>query len=110
MKSDTCFSKFGIPLSVFMTEAEAQNVANCWAGLSPYKCKKCGLWHIDPQIICVESLKNACSCKDSHGNSKNLYTTRTAAEKAQRISAAMYDVSPSICECPKGKGWHLTDN
>ena len=85
MKSDTCFSKSGSSLSEYTTEAATQ-------------------------IICVESLKNACPCKDSHGNSKNLYTTRANAEKAQRISAATYDVSPSIYECPKGNGWHLTDN
>ena len=92
MKSDTCFSKSGSPLSVFMTEREAQSSADYERGrgrsLYPYQCKKCGLWHLAPEESRVEFRENA--------------------EKALETSEEARGVSLSVYKCPEVGGWHLT--
>ncbi|MCH5293560.1 MAG: hypothetical protein J1E07_07510 [Treponema sp.] len=112
MKSITCFSKSGNPLSVFMTEREAQGSADYERGqgrnLYPYQCKKCGLWHLAPEESRVDFRENACSCTDSRGNGKRLYATREDAEKAMETSEEARNVSLSVYPCPDGGGWHLT--
>lgn len=89
MKSSTCFSKSGNPLSFFMTEAEAQESADHernerGMSLYPYQCERCGLWHLAPQESRVAFKEDACSCRDSLGRSKRLYATQEDAEKAGR--------------------------
>ena len=76
MKSDTCFGKSGSPLSVFVTELEAQSSADY----------ERGQWHLAPEESRVDFRENACSCTDSHGNGKRLYATREDAEKALETS------------------------
>lgn len=51
MKSTTCFSRAtGAPLSVYNTEAEAQQSADYQLRngrrLYAYHCERCGLWHL----------------------------------------------------------------
>lgn len=114
MKSETCFSKSGNPLSVFMTEAEAQRSADYergkWGGMDlyPYQCKRCGSWHLAPQESRVAFKEYACFCLDSHGKSKRLYATRVDAEKARISSEEARGIALIVYECPEGGGWHLT--
>ena len=112
MKSKTCFSKSGKPLSVFMTEREAQGSADYERGQDrsfyPYQCERCGRWHLAPEESRVEFRENACSCTDSLGNGKRLYATREDAEKALETSKEARGDSLRVYECPEGGGWHLT--
>lgn len=114
MKSDICFSKSGNPLSVFMTEEEAQHSADYergrWGGMDlyPYQCERCGYWHLAPQKSRVEFKEYACSCTDSLGRSKRLYATREDAEKARITSEEARNVRLTVYECLEGGGWHLT--
>ena len=118
MKSSTCFGKSGNPLSVFMTEAEAQKSADherherSGRGISlyPYQCERCGHWHLAPEEGRVAFKKNACSCTDSHGNSKRLYATHEDAEKARKSSENARGIALTVYECPEGGGWHLTSH
>lgn len=113
MKSDTCFGKSGNPLSVFMTEAEAQKSADHerherGMRLYPYQCERCGHWHLAPEESRVTFKEYACLCLDSHGKSKRLYATREDAEKARTGSEAARGIALTVYECPEGGGWHLT--
>lgn len=113
MKSSTCFSKSGKPLSVFMTEAEAQRSADHerserGMNLYPYRCERCGYWHLAPEESRVAFKEDACSCTDSQGKSKRLYATREDAEKARITSEKTRIVRLEVYPCPEGGGWHLT--
>ena len=87
MKSTNCFSKkTNEALSVYETEAEAQQSANYQRyengrSLYPYHCERCGLWHLAPTETRINVLHNACSCLDSSGKHKDLYLSREDAEK-----------------------------
>lgn len=112
MKSNTCFSKSGEPLSFFMTEAAAQGAADYERSehgmiFYPYQCDKCEHWHLTPQESRVAFKDNACSCTDSFGKSKRLYATREDAEKARIISERARGIVLTVYECPEGDGWHL---
>ena len=54
MKSDVCFSKkTRQPLTVYFSEADAKSSALYertarGSDLYPYKCEKCGYWHLAP--------------------------------------------------------------
>lgn len=106
-KSSTCFGKNGEPLSVYRTEAEAQESARyqkkSGRDLFPRKCERCGEWHLTP----VNGKPNQCSCTDSNGKSKYLYPTREAAEQ-QLEREASRGHSLRIYPCNEGKGYHLT--
>lgn len=113
MKSSTCFSKSGNPLSVFKTEAEAQRSADHerlerGMSLSPYQCEQCRDWHLAPQESRVAFKEYACLCLDSDGKSKRLYTTREDAEKARISSEKARGNKLTVYECPERGGWHLT--
>lgn len=113
-KSATCFSKSGNPLTEFDTVKEAQSSAdyenskNSNCNLAPYKCQKCGKFHLKPSEFIVEKLSTFCSCTRSGGRGrKDAYPTRVAAEKMAKIRAKS-GVSLTPYQCPEGNGWHLT--
>lgn len=113
MKSDTCFSKkTGEPLSVYITEQEAQQSVDfqkqCGRSLYPYQCTKCGYWHIAPTISRINVKHNACDCRDSNSNPKDLYLTLEDAEKAKYKREAEGSDTLRIYECPYKLGYHLT--
>lgn len=113
MKSTTCFSKnTNAPLSVYNTEAEAQQSANyqCRNGRSlyPYRCTRCGLWHLAPQASRINVLHNVCDCEDSVGDHKDLYMSREDAEKARCKRESEGAGRLYIYQCPHGEGFHLT--
>lgn len=114
MKSSTCFSRRnGEPLTVFMSEQEAMDSVRYekmvrGADLYPYKCEKCGCYHLAPTDGKINVQRNACSCLDSHGDGKALYLTREDAEKQRKKSEQEQHISLNIYECPEGGGFHLT--
>lgn len=114
MKSDVCFSKkTGQPLTVYFSEADAKSSALYertarGSDLYPYKCEKCGYWHLAPLSSKLNVQKNACSCLDSNGRHKALYLTREDAEKQRMKSEAEQHVSLKIYSCNEGRGFHLT--
>lgn len=113
MKSTTCFSKTTKnQLSVYATESDAQQSANYQLqngrSLYPYRCERCGLWHLAPTTSRINVLHKACRCEDSFGKSKNLYLSREDAEKAKRKRESEGAGQLYIYECPCGDGYHLT--
>ena len=113
MKSEICFSKVtGAPLSVYNTEAEAQQSANYQLqngrSLYPYHCERCGLWHLAPTTSRINVLHNACRCEDSFRRSKDLYLSREDAAKAKSKRESEGAGKLYIYECTSGKGFHLT--
>lgn len=114
MKSTTCFSKkTNESLSVYETEAEAQQSANYQRyengrSLYPYHCELCGLWHLAPTETRINVLHNACSCIDRCGKHKDLYLSREDAEKAKSKCESERGYRLYIYECPRKNGFHLT--
>lgn len=114
MKSDVCFSKkTGQPLTVYFSEEDAKSSALYertarGSDLYPYKCEKCGYWHLAPLSSKLNVQRNACSCLDSNGRHKALYLTREDAEKQRMKSEAEQHISLKIYNCSEGKGFHLT--
>lgn len=114
MKSDVCFSKkTGQHLTVYFSEEDAKSSALYertarGSDLYPYKCEKCGYWHLAPLSSKLNVQRNACSCLDSNGRHKALYLTREDAEKQRMKSEAEQHISLKIYSCSEGKGFHLT--
>lgn len=115
MKSATCFSHNGAPLSEFYSESEAQESADYEnslrpnADLVPYKCEKCGRWHLKPKEFLVQKLSSCCSCVDSNGRAKDAYPSQEEAQKMANIRAKA-GVHLAVYKCPEGNGWHLTSH
>lgn len=110
-KSSTCKGKNGDYLSEYSSEFEAENAATYAKGaydkdFLPYKCHKCGKWHLSPKERQTPSRK--CICPDSHGKPKQLYETREAAENRAKIIEKERREKLYVYECPRQDGWHLT--
>lgn len=109
-----CISKnTGKPLSAYETEKEAKESAKYSKkefklNLYPYKCEKCGKWHLAPKDSKIKVKQNACSCTDTNGNPKALYGSKKDAEKQRVNSEKEQKVKLYIYKCPDKKGYHLT--
>ena len=113
MKSETCFGKIsGQPLSQYFDEHEAQNAAeyskeNHNNDLIPYKCDKCGFWHLSPKNRQTPSQKcNVCTAGD--GTPKDTYRSYQEANTRSNIIYHEQGVELKVYECRFGNGWHLT--
>lgn len=100
-------------LSAYETEKEAKESAkyskkNFNLDLYPYKCEKCGKYHLAPKASKISVQQNACSCTDTNGKPKALYATKKDAEKQQKNSEVEQKVKLYIYKCPDKKGYHLT--
>lgn len=49
-----------------------------------------------------------CSCKDTHGNQKNLYLSYREAHEENKYLHETQRISLTIYPCPFERGWHLT--
>ena len=112
-QSEICFKKNGEPLVTYLSKHDALNGANhviiYGNQLMPYRCPKCGYFHLTPENRHTPSKK--CSyCLDSNGNSKELYETQEAAERRAEIIAEEKGIRLKIYKCPYQDGWHLTKN
>ncbi|MCS0048981.1 MULTISPECIES: hypothetical protein [Vibrio diabolicus subgroup] len=112
-KSETCFSKkTGTPLTAFDNEIEAQqgaDYANFQYGhdLAPYKCDKCGLWHLSPKDRHTPS-KTCNYCTDRNGRPKELYRSQKDAVTRAKIILQESGIYLNAYECHQYIGWHLT--
>lgn len=113
-KSKTCTSKkTGQPVAQFKTKTEALKSAeytkkNYKTDLIPYKCEKCGFYHLAPKDSVLNVKQNACSCRDSNGKPKALYLTKADAEKQRKKSQKEQNIKLRVYKCEDGKGFHLT--
>ena len=51
---------------------------------------------------------NYCDCKDSHGNPKKLYSSKSEAEYMARLRESSSVVKLTVYPCPHSNGYHLT--
>ena len=112
VKSTTCFNRNGKPLTEYYTESDALDGADYAnkihrKNLTPYRCEKCGMWHLSPKNRQTPSRK--CStCKDRNGNFKDLYFSEEAAKNRADILYKEQGVTLTVYPCPHNDGWHLT--
>ena len=107
-KSRTCMSKSGNPLSAYETFEEAAESAEYQERsygrvLHPYRCGKCGDYHLSPL-----NGRYACGCTDRSGNAKMLYPTYADAEEAANERSRDVPWGLRVYECPERRGYHLT--
>lgn len=69
--------------------------------MEPYRCDRCGDWHLCPAERHTPS--HAC-----YACSKQAYESATAAENRARIIQSERGVRLRVYECPHYVGWHLT--
>lgn len=101
-----CMSRQGKPLSAYPTETSAFEgaayVQNRYGNkMKPYRCQKCSLWHLSPE---VRSTPN----HHCNGCSKLAYDSEEAAERRAEILSQEQGVSLRVYWCPYDEGWHLT--
>ena len=113
MKKSCISSYTGKERSCYETLRKAEDSADYLRrtkGLNfyPYKCNECGYYHLALQEEKINFVENGCSCRDSNGNSKNLYATYADAVKAKEKAESKRDVVLEIYRCPECNGWHLT--
>ncbi|MDA3837418.1 MAG: hypothetical protein PF574_00360 [Candidatus Delongbacteria bacterium] len=111
-KSSSCFSRKGKSLTEYYTELEAIDSADFIRqahnnDMIPYRCDKCGLWHLAPKNRQTPSRK-CLSCTDAQGKPKELYFSRDDAQRRAEIILREQGVSLSVYECPENSGFHLT--
>jgi len=111
-KSDSCFGRGGEPLNSYEQKTEATEHASYikrehGSSMVPYKCQRCGFWHLSPADR--QTTSSVCAfCRDRNGSSKDLYQTKRDAERRAEINRKEKGVALSVYACPHQKGWHLT--
>jgi len=113
MKSTTCVgSRTGKPLTEYQSENQARLGAShvraeFGTDMSPYRCARCGLWHLSPKQRHTPSSKCG-TCTDRNGDSKDLYASKKAAEVRAKIIKKENNIALAVYRCPNDTGWHLT--
>ena len=110
---DCISKKTGKPRSAFRSEKEAWKSAEYekrtrGVELYPYKCERCGKYHLAPVADRINLVKKACGCVSSSGESKILYSTFRDVLKAKNKIQTEKNISLSIYACPEKRGFHLT--
>lgn len=112
-QSETCYGVVsGKSLMAYVDECEALQGAEhvrlkYERDMVPYKCSKCGEWHLAP--LERQTLSQTCPyCVDSQGGPKQAYKTREAAIARAQILYRERGVKLYEYECECGYGWHLT--
>lgn len=99
----------GIYFSEYDAEVAASVSRNYNHNLVPYECKDCGGWHLSRKEHYTPSVP--CDyCTDANGNPKQLYETKSFAEKRARIIRETRGENLYVYECPCCNGYHLTHN
>jgi hypothetical protein len=110
-KSKTCLSRTGEPLTVYYSESAAhvgaRYVNTASLKLVPYKCPKCGKWHLSPADRITPNTIG-CRCKDSHNQPKALYKTRESAQQRAEIIYEERGQMLYVYPCLSHLGWHLS--
>ncbi len=113
-KSPSCMTrKTGRPLTEYDTKTEAKSAArfanNKYSNsdLVPYKCGRCGFWHLSPADRQTPS-KICPICRGADGKLKEAYLNETAAKQRADLLRKEQGVMLKVYECEHGNGWHLT--
>ena len=111
-KSATCFGRTsGKPLTAYGSEAEAREGAaharnRSGARLLPYRCDRCGKWHLAPAHRHTPS--SACPrCRSANGRPKESYRTEAEARRRADILSREQGLHLKVYPCAHGNGWHL---
>jgi len=113
MKSNSCFGKIsGKPLTEYQTKNEAKKAVEYLKSrnvrdLIPYKCDRCGYWHLSPKNRQTPS-KKCPFCTDTQGKAKDSYLSQKQATLRANILLRENGKNLSVYRCPHGNGWHLT--
>ena len=113
MKSTTCVgSQTGKPVTEYQSEDQARLgsshvSASFGTEMSPYKCTRCGFWHLSPKQRHTPSSK-CNTCTDRNGTYKDLYASKKAAEMRANIIRKENNIALVSYRCPNDTGWHLT--
>ncbi len=113
-KSPSCNSKkTGRPLTEYDTKAEAKSAAGHankdYGGnnLIPYKCDKCGFWHLSPADR--QTASTTCNtCRSADGQLKEAYLSERDALRRAGLLRKEQGVKLQVYKCEHGNGWHLT--
>ena len=100
--SDICLKKDGTPLKTYDNEWSAKEGAEYvrsryGSKQIPYKCDKCGLWHLSP--IERQTKNHLSLCIDSSGKRKAAYETRFDAERRSKILREEKGVYLKVYKC-----------
>jgi len=101
-----CVSRRGTPLRAFNDRTSASDAASYATErygrhMVPYRCDRCGSWHLCPADRHTPS-------HDCFACSKRSYETEEAAERRAAILEGEQGVWLRVYACPYGDGWHLT--
>ena len=111
-KSTTCIGKVSTsPLTEYDSEAEAFEGARYALDRYgqhniPYRCRKCGLWHLSPADRQTPSVTRGV-CQGQDGRPKATHASGRDAERRAAILLRERGVKLRAYECDHG-GWHLT--
>lgn len=111
--SNMCFKKNGTPLKAYDSEWSANEgseyVRNRYGNKQvPYKCSKCGMWHLSP--IERQTKNHISSCLDSSRKQKAAYDLKVDAERRAQILQDEKGVSLKVYHCANCNYWHLMHN
>lgn len=112
MKSNSCRSTQGKPLSEYFSEIDALNAAdhvNQTYGrqMSAYKCQNCDYWHLSPQAHHTPSVP--CHvCTGSDMQAKSTYRNKQEATQRAEIIRKENGRRLKVYKCEYSNGWHLT--
>lgn len=113
-KSPSCMTrKTGRPLTEYDSKIEAKSAANFanknFTGndLVPYKCNRCGFWHLSPADRQTPS-KTCSVCRGADGKLKEAYLNESTAKQRAELLCKEQGVTLKVYECEHGNGWHLT--
>lgn len=112
-QSETCYGVVsGKPLKAYEDEIGAENAAeyvlrSYEREMMPYKCSKCGDWHLAPKERQTPS-RTCPYCVDSQGAAKQAYENRETAVVRANILLNERGVKLYAYKCECGYGWHLT--
>ena len=101
-----CMSRRDTPLRAFPDRASADEAARYALAtygnrMVPYRCDRCGFWHLCPADRHTPS-HECTTC------SKRSYETEEGAKRRAAIIEAGQGVCLRVYACPYGDGWHLT--
>lgn len=111
--SEICFKKDGSSLKSYDSEEAATEgaeyvLARYGNEQVPYRCNKCGFWHLSPKD---RQTKNHLSrCLDSMGKPKAAYESRADAERRAHILYEEQGRRLKVYKCDDCGYWHLTHN
>ena len=74
--------------------------------LTPYRCPRCGHWHLSLARRVTPST-DCDACTSSNGRPKKSYASREDAERRADILKEERGADLVVYECARGRGWHL---